>query len=144
MTSHQSVKPSLWPSAISLPSAAFGGWIPKPRNESAASARIAAAMISVMLTTIGPTQFGSMCRKMIRGSLAPAAFAASTNSFSRSERKSPRTMRASPIQKRSARMMPDLERLVERERDRPEVDLSPGPRKTAAMSSTARPGQREE
>ena len=51
-------------------------------------------MISVVLTMIGPTQFGSMCRTMMRRSPAPAAFAASTNSFSRSERKTPRTMRA--------------------------------------------------
>ena len=43
---------------------------------------------------------------MIRMSLAPAAFAASTNSFSRSERNSPRTTRASATQKRSARMTP--------------------------------------
>ena len=39
-------------------------------------------------------------------SLAPAAFAASTNSFSRSDRKRPRTTRASPTQKSSARMIP--------------------------------------
>ena len=43
---------------------------------------------------------------MMRMSLAPAAFAASTNSFSRSDRKRPRTMRASVTQSRSARMSP--------------------------------------
>ena len=106
MTSHHSVKPSLWPSAISFPSAAFGGWMPKPRNERKASIRIAAATMSVVKTTIGPTQFGRMCRRMMRMSLAPAAFAASTNSFSRSDRKRPRTMRASPTQNRNARMIP--------------------------------------
>jgi hypothetical protein len=37
-----------------------GGWIPKPRKDSAASIRIAAAMISVVLTMIGPSAFGSM------------------------------------------------------------------------------------
>ena len=31
-----------------LPERGVGGWMPKPRNESAASTRIAAAMISVM------------------------------------------------------------------------------------------------
>ena len=43
---------------------------------------------------------------MIRMSLAPDAFAASTNSFSRSDRNTPRTMRARPVQKRKARMSP--------------------------------------
>ncbi len=41
---------------------------------------------------------------MIRESPAPDAFAASTYSFSRSERKTPRTTRAIPVQKKSARM----------------------------------------
>ena len=66
-------------------------------------------MMSVIVTTIGPTQFGRMCRTMIRMSLAPEAFAASTNSFSRSERKTPLTMRASPVQKRNARMSPTFD-----------------------------------
>ena len=43
---------------------------------------------------------------MMRLSPAPAALAASTNSFSRNERNSPRTMRAIPVQKRNARMRP--------------------------------------
>ena len=47
--------------------------MPKPRNDSAASVRIASATNSVIVTTIGPTQFGRMWRKMIRRSLAPAA-----------------------------------------------------------------------
>ena len=67
---------------------------PKPRNDSAASVRIAVAIISVALTMIGPMAFGRMCRKMIRRSPEPAAFAASTYSFSRSDRKMPRTIRA--------------------------------------------------
>ena len=41
---------------------------------------------------------------MIRMSPDPAAFAASTYSFSRSDRNMPRTMRASAVQKKSARM----------------------------------------
>ncbi len=44
VTSHQAVKPETWPSAMSFPSAGVGGWTPKPRNESAASMRIAAAI----------------------------------------------------------------------------------------------------
>ena len=41
VTSHQAEKPETWPSAMSFPSAGVGGWTPKPRNESAASMRIA-------------------------------------------------------------------------------------------------------
>ena len=47
---------------------------------------------------ITPTAFGRMCLKMIRELDAPARRAASTNSRSRSDRKSPRTSRAIPIQ----------------------------------------------
>ena len=78
--------------------------MPNPRNERAASVRMARATMSVIVTAIGPTQLGRMCRKMILLSLAPAAFAASTNSFSRRDRKTPLTIRASPVQKRNARM----------------------------------------
>ena len=61
---------------------------------------IASATASVPLTMIGPSVFGRMCRNMIRMSPAPTAFAASTYSFSRSERKTPRTMRAIGVQKK--------------------------------------------
>ena len=61
--SHHWSGPCRCPSAISLPIDDSGGWMPKPRNESAASTRIAAAMMSVVLTTIGPTQLGRMCRE---------------------------------------------------------------------------------
>src|SRR6266511_3118637 len=104
-TSHQEVCISFCPSLMSVPSAGVGGLIPKPRNERAASIRIAPATVSVMLTMIGPIAFGRMCLNMMRRSPAPAALAASTYSFSRSERKTPRTTRAIPVQKSSARMM---------------------------------------
>ena len=65
---------------------------------------IAVPTASVPLTMIGPSVFGSMWRNMIRRSPAPAAFAASTYSFSRSDKKMPRTTRASDVQKKSARM----------------------------------------
>ena len=51
--------------------------------------RIAVATASVAFTMTGPSVFGRMWRNMIRRSPAPAAFAASTYSFSRSERKMP-------------------------------------------------------
>ena len=56
------------------------------------------------MTMIGPAEFGSRWRKMIRLSLAPDARAASTNSFSFSESTTPRTMRAVGIQKNKDRM----------------------------------------
>ena len=93
-----------WPLAMSEPSDGVGGLMPKPRNESAASTMIAAPTDSVPLTTIGPSVFGRMCRNMMRMSPEPAAFAASTYSFSRSDRNTPRTMRARPVQKKSARI----------------------------------------
>jgi hypothetical protein len=54
--------------------------------------------VSVALTMIVPRAFGRMCRKMIRLLLAPIARAASTNSFSRRDRNSPRTSRPSVVQ----------------------------------------------
>ena len=91
-----------------FPSDTAGSWIPAPRNDSTASVRIATPTVSVKNTTMGPTAFGSMCRKMIRGADAPDARAASTNSFSRSERNSPRTIRAIGIHTstHSTKMMP--------------------------------------
>ena len=65
-------------------------------------------IVSVAETTIGPTVFGSMWRSMIRRSPAPAAFAASTYSFSRSDRKLPRTIRAICVQIRKAKSSASL------------------------------------
>src|SRR5262249_50842561 len=76
--SHHSVVAAPCPLAIRLPSETAGGWIPRPRNESADSIRIAFATVSVALTTIGPIAFGTMCRKMMRRSRAPIARAAIT------------------------------------------------------------------
>ncbi len=70
------------------------GCTPKPRNDSVDSATIAAATLSVRFTMIGPTQFGRMCRMMMRLLDAPDARAASTNSFSLIDSTWPRTTRA--------------------------------------------------
>ena len=100
-------KPETWPSAMSFPSAGVGGWRAeaeeRERSLDEGSPRRSAAS---SLTTIGPMLLGSMCRNMICRSPAPAAFAASTNSFSRSERNVPRTTRARFTQRRNARMSP--------------------------------------
>ena len=65
--------------------------------------RIASATTRVAFTMIGPTQFGSTCRTMIRVFDAPIVRAASTNSRSRSDNVAPRTTRAIEPQSRSDR-----------------------------------------
>ena len=60
---------------------------------------------------IGPMALGIMCQKMMRESRAPEARAASTNSFSFSDRNTPRTIRASGIQKNSERIRTVWKRL---------------------------------
>ena len=103
-TSHGATVMSGRPSLSMLPQVGVGGWTPKPRNDSNDSVRMACVTKSVTVTMIGPRQFGSMWRKMMRAVDAPLARAASTNSFSFNERNKPRTMRATPIQKNADRM----------------------------------------
>ena len=78
--------------------------MPKPRNESVDSVMIASPTTRVVFTAMGPTALGRRWRTMIRKLDAPDARAASTNSFSFSERNTPRTTRAIGIQNRAARM----------------------------------------
>ncbi len=47
----------------------------------------------VALTMMEPSALGTRCRRMIRVSVAPSAFAASMNSFSRSDSTTPRATR---------------------------------------------------
>jgi hypothetical protein len=61
---------------------------------------IAAATSIVAATITGPSAFGRMCRTTWRVVLAPSARAASTNSFSRSDRNCARTRRATGIQRK--------------------------------------------
>jgi len=117
-----------WPSLISLPSDGLGGWIPNPRKESAASVRIAIPTIRVRVTTIGPTAFGSMCRNMMRRSPEPAAFAASTYSFSAEREEAPADDAGEPGQKSKARMNADPDRVARADEGR-------------GVSSTASPGK---
>ncbi len=74
-----------------FPQLGVGGWMPKPRNDSVLSTRIASATTSVAFTMIGPMQFGSTWRTMMRVFDAPIARAASTNSRSRRASVAPRT-----------------------------------------------------
>ena len=78
----------------------MSGGKPRPRNESVDSAMIAAATSIVAATITGPSAFGRMWRTTWRALLAPSARAASTNSFSRSERNCARTSRATGIQRK--------------------------------------------
>ncbi len=80
--------------------------MPNPRNDSAASRRMAALISRVVETMTTPMAFGRMCRKTMRLFEAPATRAASTNSRSRRLRNSPRTRRASDGQPMSPRTMP--------------------------------------
>ena len=51
-----------------LPQLGNGGRMPRPRNDSAASARIAPPMPSVAMTISGPRMLGSTCVNMMRRS----------------------------------------------------------------------------
>ena len=82
------------PSASIVPQDGAGGCTPAPRNDSAASLRIAAATSSGKKTRIVEATFGSSSENMIRSGPAPWARAASTNSFSRRDRTWPRIGRA--------------------------------------------------
>jgi hypothetical protein len=55
-----------------------GGRTPIPMNPSAATVRIAKPMSSDILTMMGETQLGRMCRNRIRAGEAPMARAAVT------------------------------------------------------------------
>ena len=79
------------PLARSVPRDGSGGWTPAPRNDSAASRRIALAISRVKKTRIVEARFGTTSLNMIRIGPAPCARAASTNSFSRSDSTCPRT-----------------------------------------------------
>src|SRR5438105_7337905 len=69
-----------------LPHDGSGGWMPRPRNESEASARIAKPMLKEACTTIGVTEFGRTWRCMIHQSAAPSTRAAWTYSRVRTVR----------------------------------------------------------
>ncbi len=77
-----------------MPQDGSGAWTPAPRNDSAASSRIALATSSGKNTRIVDARLGSSSLIMIRTGPAPCARAASTNSFSRSESTCPRIGRA--------------------------------------------------
>src|SRR6185437_12331713 len=51
------------PSAIMLPQLGFGGWMPRPRNESPLSSKMALPTPSVMATIAGPSALGSTWRQ---------------------------------------------------------------------------------
>ena len=72
---HQAVVTVLRASATIRPRLGVGGWVPRPRNDSDDSVRIAHDSASVICTTIGALTLGSTCRSRIRrvGCPAPAA-----------------------------------------------------------------------
>src|SRR2546425_8497878 len=82
------------PSSSMDPQLGAGAGMPRPRNESDASAMIVRATENVATTVIGGSTLGSRWRRRIHPSPAPRARAAATKSRSRRASTSPRTMRA--------------------------------------------------
>ena len=79
----------------------MSGGKPRPRNDSVDSAMIAAATSIVAGHDHRPERVGQdVAHHLARRSLAPSARAASTNSFSRSEKNCARTSRATGIQRK--------------------------------------------
>ena len=76
------------------PHAGSGGCTPRPRNDSAASDRIAKARLSDVWTMIGATTLGRMCVLRILPSVAPSDRAAVTNTWFLIPNTEPRVMRA--------------------------------------------------
>src|SRR5690606_25692965 len=71
-----------------------GGWMPRPRNDSAASDRIAKANESDVCTINGPVMFGSTCRPRIERPLTPMVRATCTQGSLRTESVLARATRA--------------------------------------------------
>src|SRR5207302_1712277 len=71
-----SAKSTAAPRSIS-PQAAVGSWTPRPRKDSEDSSRMAWPRKAVSMIRYGAITLGSMCRRMMRALLKPAARAAS-------------------------------------------------------------------
>src|SRR5690606_20846591 len=82
------------PSASIRPQEGSGGWVPRPMNDSAASARMAKARLIEVWTMIGAATLGRTWRVMIRRSPAPIDRAARTKTCSRTVRTLARVTRA--------------------------------------------------
>ena len=85
-------------SCSSTPQLIAGGRKPRPRKESVVSLMIIAGKARLTAAMMCDRKEGTMWRKMIRSCEAPASSAAITKSSSRSDRKRPRTTRASSVQ----------------------------------------------
>src|SRR5207253_260841 len=95
ITSHGAVRTySAADSDSILPQEGYGSGMPRPRNDSEASTRIAEPSCAVASTISGAIVLGSTCLIAMRSSLMPTAFAASTNGSSRSTSVFERTTRA--------------------------------------------------
>ncbi len=114
------------PASSIVPQLGVGGWTPRPRKLSDASAIIAPAMPSVAWTMTEGNAVGSTCRTTIRAERAPSARAACTYSSSRARSTCPRTRRAYPTHPitHSARM----------------TFVRPGPRTATSAIASRMPG----
>ena len=91
---HQAVVRKPWASYSMRPQEGSGGCTPSPRNDRAASDRIAKANEIDVCTTTGPEIFGSTWPNRMRGVDTPIVRAACTNCVSRTRRVSARATRA--------------------------------------------------
>ena len=71
-----------------------GGWVPSPRNESAASSSMATAPVTAIWTTMGVSALSRIVRNMRYAGPTPSARVATTNSRSLSESVLARVRRA--------------------------------------------------
>ena len=76
-----------------LPQVGAGGGTPRPRKDSALSARMTQPNMDVASTVSGAMQFGSTWRHIVYSSELPSTREDSMNSFSRRDSTVPRTMR---------------------------------------------------
>src|SRR4030081_2772997 len=79
---------------MSCPQDGYGGCGPRPRNDRAASARIAKAVDRVAWTKIAIITFGNTCRITMRSGVAPMVRAATMNSRARTASTCPLVRRA--------------------------------------------------
>src|SRR5262245_19615845 len=84
-----------WRAALSMrPHDAVGGWVPRPRKDSAASVRMAVENDTVAWTRMGAITLGRTWRAIVRRLEAPIARAASMKGTCTTVRVGPRATRA--------------------------------------------------
>ena len=78
MAIHGACSRNCWAAFSMVPHEGAGGWTPRPRKDSTASAMIAVGICTVACTTMALMMLGRMCRAITRRSPAPRARAPCT------------------------------------------------------------------